>query len=56
MEGTDLSFEYSEVEATVKGNILSVKNPASGYIKADSIGEIILENSVMETTCRIETN
>ena len=55
MEDTDLAFEYSHVEATVNGNILSVKNPASGYIKADSIGEIILEGAVMETACKIET-
>ena len=27
MEETDLSFEYSSVNATVKGTILSVKNP-----------------------------
>ena len=55
MEGTDLSFEYSDVQATVTGNILSVKNPASGSILADRIGEIILEDAVVETNCRIET-
>ncbi|WP_026835661.1 DUF3737 family protein [Eubacterium xylanophilum] len=48
MEETDLSFEYSEVDADVKGNIISVKNPKSGRIVADSIGEIINEDSVME--------
>ena len=53
MEDTDLSFEYSDVEADVRGNIVSVKNPKSGYIKADSVGEIILRDSVMETDCRI---
>lgn len=52
MEGTDLSFEYSEVEAEVKGHILSVKNPKSGFIKADSIGEIVREAAVME--CKAE--
>ncbi len=55
MIDTDLSFEYSEVEADIKGNILSVKNPKSGYIKADSIGEIISEDSVMENLCEIIT-
>ncbi len=55
MEGCDLSFEYSSVNATVKGHIDSVKNPAAGEISADSIGEIILENSVMETLCHIKT-
>ncbi|OHS97481.1 uncharacterized protein TRFO_36302 [Tritrichomonas foetus] len=37
----DLSFELSDVVASVKGNITSVKNPKSGSIIADSIGEII---------------
>lgn len=54
MEGTDLSFEYSEVEAEIKGNIMSVKNPKSGYVIADSIGEIIREDSIMEIQARIE--
>jgi hypothetical protein len=54
MEGTDLSFENSEVKATVKGNIISVKNPISGYVRADSIGEIILEGERAErSTCEI---
>lgn len=53
MEGTDLSFEYSSVHATVNGSIDSVKNPAFGSITADSIGQIVLEDSVMETNCEI---
>ncbi len=44
MEGTDLSFENSDVKADIKGNIISVKNPISGYVHADSIGEIILDD------------
>jgi len=55
MEDTDLSFENSEVEADVRGEIVSVKNPVSGYIKADSIGEIIWdEKHKMLSTCKIE--
>lgn len=54
MEGTDLAFEYSEVDARIKGSILSVKNPRAGKIQADSIGEIIREDAVMECTARIE--
>ncbi len=50
MEGTDLSFEYSDVEADVRGHILSVKNPRSGRIVADSVGEIIREDAVMDCT------
>lgn len=54
MEGTDLSFEYSDVKATVKGHILSVKNPGNGRIEADSIGEIILdENQKPDVACEI---
>ncbi len=55
MEDTDLSFEYSDVNATIKGNVLSVKNPHTGTILADGYGDIILEDSVMETTCQILT-
>mgnify|MGYP002511431887 FL=1 len=50
MEDTDLSFEYSDVEADVKGHIFSVKNPRSGRIIADSVGEIIRGDAVMECT------
>lgn len=48
MEDTDLSFEYSDVEADIKGHIISVKNPKSGTITADSVGEIIKEDAVMK--------
>lgn len=54
MQDCDLSFEYSDVEADIVGTITSVKNPRSGRIAADSIGEVILEDSVMETNCLIE--
>ena len=42
------SFEYSDVEASVKGHIVSVKNPKSGTIIADSVGEIIREDAIMK--------
>lgn len=48
MEDTDLSFEYSDVEADVKGHVISIKNPKSGTITVDSVGEIIEEAPVME--------
>lgn len=48
MEDTDLAFEYSDVEADIKGGIVSIKNPKSGTIVVDSVGEIINENSIME--------
>lgn len=53
MTDCDLSFEYSEVEADIRGDITSVKNPKAGCITADSIGEIIREGSVVETECTI---
>lgn len=53
MEETDLSFEYSEVEADIKGNIISVKNPKAGTIIADSIGEIIWDDPVMEVNGKV---
>lgn len=40
---TDLCFEYCSVDAEVVSHIDSVKNPTSGKIVADSIGEIIHE-------------
>lgn len=51
-----LSFEDSTVEATVKSNIVSVKNPKSGSIKALAIGEIILDKNILAPAdCKIET-
>ncbi|MDE5938408.1 MAG: DUF3737 family protein [Lachnospiraceae bacterium] len=53
MEDTDLSFEYSDVEADVKGHVISIKNPKSGTITVDSVGEIIREAPVMECSGEI---
>jgi hypothetical protein len=44
MEDTDLAFEKSEVEATVKSPVLSIKNPLSGRIYAPEVGEIIMDD------------
>ena len=41
MIDADLSFEKSEVEATLTSPIVSIKNAASGHIKVPSVGEII---------------
>ena len=56
MEGCDLSFENSEVTATVAGSIDSVKNPHRGSIQADSIGEIIIDEFKWSGSCDIQTN
>ncbi len=48
MVDTDLAFEYSDVEADVIGDVISIKNPRSGHITVDSVGKVIWENPVME--------
>ena len=53
MEGTDLSFEYSDVQADIRGHIHSVKNIRSGQVVADSVGEIICADAVMECTGKV---
>ena len=51
MEATDLSFEYSDVEATIRGHVDSIKNPRSGSITVDSVGEILMTgDTVMDCT------
>lgn len=53
MEGCDLSFENSDVIATVRGHIDSVKNPVNGSIMADTIGEVILDAHKWPGDCPI---
>lgn len=53
-ENCDLAFEYSDVEADIKGGVLSVKNPRSGKISADVIENIILTpDSKYHCVCEI---
>lgn len=40
---TTLAFEYSTVDVEINSKIESVMNPAGGIIRAESIGELILE-------------
>lgn len=55
-EDCDLAFEYSDVEADIKGGILSVKNPVSGTITADGIGNIVItDDSVYPVKAVIKT-
>jgi hypothetical protein len=50
----DLAFEYSSVQATIQGPIHSVKNPRSGFIKAEKIGQIILDENIKQpANCEI---
>lgn len=48
MESCDRSFERSTVQASVVGTIDGVKNPLGGKIEADSIKEIIMEETIVE--------
>jgi len=48
MKDCDLSFEYSSVEADVKGHVDSIKNPLNGTIVVDSVGELINDKPVYE--------
>lgn len=54
-EKADLAFENSTVRATIKGGIVSVKNPAGGFIRADDIGEVIIDEHV-RGACEITVN
>lgn len=45
MVDTDLSFERSEVEATLTAPIVSIKNPISGHIFTPAAGEVIMDIS-----------
>lgn len=42
---TELAFEYSSVDVDITTHINSVVNPYRGVIKADSIGEIIIDEN-----------
>ena len=50
LNNTDLCFEYCTVDAEISSDIISVKNPISGRIIADSIGEIIMDPECVDVT------
>lgn len=52
----DRAFEYSTLNADIRGEIVNIKNPASGRIVADSIGSVTIdENIKAPADCVIET-
>ena len=53
MQDCNLSFEDTDVNATIRGHIDSVKNPKSGVITADSVGEIIRQDAVVPCTGKV---
>lgn len=54
-EDANLAFEYSTLQATIKGHVHSIKNPTSGNIEVESVGEIIIdENQKSPANCKIK--
>jgi uncharacterized phosphosugar-binding protein len=51
----DLAFEESTVTATITGNVTSIKNPTSGHIIVDGVGEMIIDENIKQpANCKIE--
>ena len=50
-DSADLCFEYSSLTASIRGAVKSVKNPSSGCICADSIGEVIFDENCKPPNC-----
>ena len=49
VENTDLAFELcSNIDATIISHIDSIKNPISGTIRVKSVGEIILDENMID--------
>ena len=48
MIDTDLSFERSDVEATITTPVVSIKNPLSGHIYVPCVEEIIHDDAVFD--------
>lgn len=51
MQKTDLSFERSEVYATLREQIDSIKNPYKGVIRTPGVGEVIRDD--VKAKCKI---
>ena len=56
--GTDCDrmFEYSTLQADIKGSVTNIKNPTSGHIIADEIGSVTIDDNIrLPANCIIET-
>jgi len=55
-DDANLALEYSTVQATIKGDVHSIKNPTSGHITVEGkVGEIIIDgNQKQPADCVIE--
>lgn len=55
-ESADLCFEHSTLQAQINSPVHSVKNPRSGFIIAQSYGDVIIdENCKKPNDCKIRT-
>ena len=45
-QGCDRAFEYSTLQADIRGAITNIKNPTSGHIIADSIGSVTIDSNI----------
>ena len=51
----DRVFEYSTVQADIRGHIENIKNPTSGHVVADSIGSVTIDEHVKQpNNCVVE--
>jgi len=54
-ETCDRLFEYSNVNADIRGTITNIKNPTSGHIVADAIGSVTIDANIKQpANCVIE--
>ena len=54
-DDANLAFEYSTLQATIKGDVVSIKNPTSGSIQVEGkVGEVIIDqNQKAPADCEI---
>lgn len=51
----DRVFEYSTVQADIRGAVTNIKNPTSGHIIADEIGSVTIDENIRQpANCIIE--
>lgn len=44
-DDANLALEYSTVEAGIRGHVVSIKNPTSGHVCVESLGELIIDEN-----------
>ncbi|HIV34301.1 MAG TPA: DUF3737 family protein [Candidatus Blautia intestinigallinarum] len=54
MIDADLSFEKSQVEATITTPVISIKNPYAGYIQVPAVQEIIRDDPQAKAKIQIQ--